>query len=310
MLRPMESRRRSIFLTTSVVAAAALGLAATTRALKDPGTSELAWAGGALAALGYAAYFVQRALFPPARARRLPLLLVVPVAWGGVLALFAVGDPVARWSARAIFALVVAATYVALRRAPRLARPPSALAVGAPLPPFSLRAVDGGVRAVDAYAGAPLAWLFFRGDWSAACVAQLQAFAARADEFAARGARIVAVSPQSARHARATTWRLGKPIEVLVDEGAAAARALGLLDAGGVPLLLDAPPFGYGRDTVLPTTIVVDREGVVRWFDDPDDLRVRASVDDVLAALDALPPPPVDAQGAIDAASLSTSTST
>jgi peroxiredoxin len=63
---------------------------------------------------------------------------------------------------------------------------------------------------------------------------------------------------------------------------------LHIRDRGGAPppAVTGAPP-GASRDIFLPTTFLIDPEGVIRWVYRPDTYRVRASVPEVLAAIDA-----------------------
>jgi alkyl hydroperoxide reductase subunit AhpC len=63
---------------------------------------------------------------------------------------------------------------------------------------------------------------------------------------------------------------------------------LNLRDAGGAPppAMSGAAP-GASRDIFLPATFLVDPEGVIRWVYRPATYRVRASVAEVLAAIDA-----------------------
>jgi hypothetical protein len=44
-----------------------------------------------------------------------------------------------------------------------------------------------------------------------------------------------------------------------------------------------------GRDLFLATNFLVDEEGIIRWIYRPDTYRMRASTDELLAAIDAAP---------------------
>ena len=58
-------------------------------------------------------------------------------------------------------------------------------------------------------------------------------------------------------------------------------RVLGLLHEGGVPAGIP----GYRADTVFPTVVVTNADGVVVFCDQTDNYRVRPTPDTVLEAL-------------------------
>ena len=63
------------------------------------------------------------------------------------------------------------------------------------------------------------------------------------------------------------------------------ARQLGIEHVGGVAFMM--APLGYGQDTVLPTVLMVDPEGILVYADLSDNYRVRPEPSTFLAALDA-----------------------
>ena len=64
-----------------------------------------------------------------------------------------------------------------------------------------------------------------------------------------------------------------------VDRDLAVARRYGLVHAAGGP---------DGQDVPRPATVVLDRDGVVRWFSVSRNFQVRPAPDDVLRAVRAL----------------------
>lgn len=104
-----------------------------------------------------------------------------------------------------------------------------AVRAGDHAPDFRLRDADGNVVSFDDLPqSGPLVIVFYRGRWCPYCEADLQAIEAAAEELRARGASLVAISPQSAEESRATeqAYRLSFPS--LVDRGGRVARAFGL----------------------------------------------------------------------------------
>src|SRR4051794_38590888 len=98
----------------------------------------------------------------------------------------------------------------------------------------------------------------------------------RHDDFSRRNVRVVAVSVDSLEDARKTQADYAH-LTVLSD----AAR--GLSEAAGVIHPHAAPD---GGDTDVPTTILVDRRGTVRWLYRSPSVIARLSPDELLRAID------------------------
>ncbi|MEU8525174.1 peroxiredoxin-like family protein [Streptomyces sp. NPDC048629] len=173
-----------------------------------------------------------------------------------------------------------------------------ALAVGASAPRFELPTATGGSVALDdLLAEGPVVLTFYRGAWCPFCNIALRALQQRHEEIAARGARLVAVSPQIPDESLSLTEKHGLAFDVLSDLGSDVARQFGLAFDLTEELAevyeslgfdLQRVNGGHPRTLPLPATYVIDRAGVVRWsFVDTDYVR-RAEPDDVLAALDGL----------------------
>jgi len=113
--------------------------------------------------------------------------------------------------------------------------------------------------------------MFYRGNWCPFCNVQVKELAAGYREIEALGAQVVLISPQSAGHSRTLVAKFEVPMIFLVDEGNAAARRLGIQHPGGTPLGL----VGYDSETVLPTAVVLDADGVVKLSDQTDNYRFR-----------------------------------
>jgi len=96
------------------------------------------------------------------------------------------------------------------------------------------------------------------------------------------------VSVEPPATSEALRQRLGFEIEFVSDEQGVLFDLLNVRDAGGAPppAVTGAAP-GTSRDIFLPTTFLVDPAGVVRWVYRPSSYRVRASVTEVLTAIDA-----------------------
>ena len=98
----------------------------------------------------------------------------------------------------------------------------------------------------------------------------------REAEFAKRATRLVVASMEGLDDARKTQADFPH-LTVLSDE------ARGLSESAGVVHPHAAPD---GRDIDVPTTILVDRQGVVRWVYRSPSVVARLSPDDLLRAID------------------------
>ncbi len=102
----------------------------------------------------------------------------------------------------------------------------------------------------------------------------------RHEDFTRRNTRIVAVSVETTDDARKTQADFPHLL-VLADEGRGLTDALALVHARAAP---------DGSDIATPTTIIVDRGGIVRWLYRTPGVAARLSPDEVVEALDrALP---------------------
>jgi peroxiredoxin len=88
----------------------------------------------------------------------------------------------------------------------------------------------------------------------------------------------VSPDPNARSHEIAQRLRLG--YRFVADPDLAVTRRYGLVHARGGQ---------RGEDVPIPTTVVLDRDGVVRWVWISDNFQVRPDPDDVLRAVRALP---------------------
>lgn len=149
--------------------------------------------------------------------------------------------------------------------------PVAELAVGERFPDVEFRDLDGGVVSSADWRGQATIVLFYRGNWCPLCNVQVKELAAGYRQIQAAGAQVVLVSPQSAAHSRDLASKFDAPMTFLVDKDNAAARSLGIQHPGGTPLGF----VGYDAETVLPTAVVLDADGVIQLSDETDNYRFR-----------------------------------
>ncbi|KMS66775.1 MULTISPECIES: peroxiredoxin-like family protein [Streptomyces] len=173
-----------------------------------------------------------------------------------------------------------------------------ALTVGAQAPRFSLPSATGQTLALDdLLVDGPVVLTFYRGAWCPYCNIALRSLQQHHEAITARGAHLVAVSPQIPDESLTLTEKHDLAFDVLSDIGSDTAKQYGL--AFDLPddlaAVYDELGFdlqrvndGHPRTLPLPATYVIDRDGVIRWAFVNADYTTRAEPADILAALDAL----------------------
>lgn len=173
-----------------------------------------------------------------------------------------------------------------------------ALREGDEVPNFILPDAHGNAVALRALLMAgPVVMVFYRGSWCPYCNAELAAYQLALPEIAARGARLVAISPEvpDASLTPEEIDRLG--FEVLSDAGNRVARSFGLvyaLDEESRAMLrehgVDLARYNHDASWELPVpaAYIVDRARKVVFASVDPDYRRRADPAEIVGALDAL----------------------
>ena len=173
-----------------------------------------------------------------------------------------------------------------------------ALKAGDKAPDFVLNDPDGKpVASRDLLAKGPLVVSFYRGVWCPYCNMELQALQAELAEIQARGANLVAVSPQTAPNSRKSQRdnKLGFPI--LSDPKADVANAFGIRFA--LPDYLvdvyksfknDLPLINADPSWVLPipARYVIGSDGIIAYAEINPDYTQRPDPSELLPVLDRL----------------------
>ena len=174
-----------------------------------------------------------------------------------------------------------------------------ALKVGDKAPAFTLEDPDGAeVSSAALLARGPLVVTFYRGAWCPYCNMDLQAIQAALPELEARGATLVAISPQTAPNSRRSQRenKLGFPI--LSDPGNAVAAAFGLRFT--LPdYLSDLYKTTFKNDLavvngdpswtlLMPARFVIGRDGIIRYAEVNPDYTRRPDPEELLPVLDSI----------------------
>lgn len=153
-------------------------------------------------------------------------------------------------------------------------RQPSAkLKIGSTLPGFTVRNADGATVTSAQLTDKPAILIFFRGNWCPLCMAQIKELASRYRDISALGVRVALISPQPHSNTEALAKKFGVEFDFITDEGNAAACALGIAHAHGLPMGMQM--LGYDSETVLPTVIITGKDGKVIWTHETDNYRIR-----------------------------------
>ena len=146
-------------------------------------------------------------------------------------------------------------------------------AVGEKAPDFELPGTDGPFKLSD-HLGERVVLLFYPGDNTAVCTRQMCSYRDRPDAFAALNATVVGISAQDVASHEGFIAKNSLTLPLLADVGGNVAKLYG---AWG------------GQLKTKRAVIVIDEDGIVRHRHDHLLGLDYQSVDDLKAALDALP---------------------
>lgn len=153
------------------------------------------------------------------------------------------------------------------------------LVVGQPIPAFTTSLANGDSLDQAKLAGDKTSVIvFFRGRWCPVCLAELGELEKFHEEFAKRNVRVFVATLETKDLAQKSQEQFPH-LTVIADTDTKLIQAINVLHK-------DANP--SGGDSAMPTTIVVDRDGVVRWIYRGDNVLGRLAPADLLAQLDRL----------------------
>lgn len=169
------------------------------------------------------------------------------------------------------------------------------ISIDSVLPSFALKSAAGKtVRSEDLLALGSLVVKFFRGRWDPYDMTELETWQALQSDLRSQRALFVAISPQLPRQNAFTAERHGLTFPILSDPESRYAEQLGMAHTVPEPVrtyyrsMLVNIPFLNGDETwriPLPSTVVADTSGRVRYVRGFADHRKRPEPAEALAAL-------------------------
>jgi peroxiredoxin len=148
------------------------------------------------------------------------------------------------------------------------------------LPCFDLVAVDGKKISSDSFIGKKSVIFFYRGNWCPLCMAQIDEVAKDYKKFEKLGVATIFISPQPQSHTKKLAEKFDLSFQFYVDENNQAAKQLGLLHHLGLPMGFQL--LGYDSDSVYPTILAIDEQGIIIYSDQTSNYRVRPEPDEIL----------------------------
>jgi len=182
--------------------------------------------------------------------------------------------------------LLFSSLALALTFLSRLPSQRPAAVVGDAAPDFALSDSEGVTRHLSDHVGNWVVLKFYRGYWCPYCARDLLDWEKMLDDLGARQTRVVAISPDRVDELREFRRKKRFKLTLLADPENQVIRRYNLQNRNFTPR---RGPF---RELVIPTTLLIDDRGIVRWLDQASDFRIRRSAQEIMARIDVFLPGP------------------
>jgi peroxiredoxin len=170
---------------------------------------------------------------------------------------------------------------------------------GTPMPDAELLDARGDATSLaTARDGGPAVVVFYRGAWCPYCNLTLRVYQQElVPALAERGVPLIAVSPQRPDGSLSMQETNELTFAVLSDPGSKLAAGLGILTAPAEDAVAAQASLGLDvaevnadgtRTLPMPTAVVLDAAGVIRWIDVHPDYTTRSDVGRILRAVEAV----------------------
>ena len=169
---------------------------------------------------------------------------------------------------------------------------PEGLKVGDTAPMFTAKDQDGKtVNLKQALKKGPVVMLFYRGQWCPFCNKQLSHFSDSLQMLTAKGATILAITPETGENVKKTIEKTKASFPVLEDAGMAIMKMYKVNFAvdentitkyKGYGIDFDKANGSNGANLPVPATYIIGIDGIVKYVFFNKDYRKRASVQEIL----------------------------
>lgn len=147
------------------------------------------------------------------------------------------------------------------------------LLVGNKLPEFFVQNLEGGSISSSSFRGKNHIILFFRGNWCILCMARVKELVEMYKDLESQNIQITLISPQSMSKTQSLANKFDLGFQFLKDVECEAAKRLGIFAKNGLPIGFQI--FGYEEDTILPTAVLTDAEGIILHCDLTSGYKIR-----------------------------------
>ena len=173
------------------------------------------------------------------------------------------------------------------------------LSVGTTAPVFKALDAEGNIFNLEAaLKQKPVVLIFYRGFWCPVCNEHLGSMQDSLSMIEATGAKVIAISPEKPDYLNKMAEKTGAEFTLLYDEGYKIADAYDVVYKPTSTQLftynvvlgakLKKTHSDESQQLPIPATYIIDQKGTIHWRQFNPDYKKRASVKDILKALDDL----------------------
>ena len=169
---------------------------------------------------------------------------------------------------------------------------PDGLKVGDTAPDFNAKDQNGKtVSLKQALKNGSVVMLFYRGQWCPFCNKQLSRFSDSLSQLTAKGASVLAITPENAENVKKTIEKTKASFSVLEDEGLTIMKLYKVNFAvdentitkyKGYGIDFDKANGSNGANLPVPATYIIGQNGKIKYVFFNTDYRKRASVQEIL----------------------------
>tara|TARA_R110001632_G_scaffold67875_3_gene159445 strand:+ start:4700 stop:5338 length:639 start_codon:yes stop_codon:yes gene_type:complete len=171
-----------------------------------------------------------------------------------------------------------------------------AFKTGDTIPKIELPNATGSVKNINDILseGKKVIIAFYRGGWCPYCNIELRALQQVLPDIEAKGAKLIAISPETPDNSLSTSEKNGLDFEVLSDENNEIAKSMNLVFQ--LPqylqdlykkfgINLDSNQGNIDQELPIAATYVIDTDGIILYHFLEEDYKLRADPKDILAVL-------------------------